>query len=86
MRLAPGETASLSLTYTARGPDEKGYLQILSDDPRGPLRRAFLVGNQAGLRVGDTLPETRAVLLDGRTWSSREAEGKVMLLAYFATF
>ena len=87
LRILPGETARLSLTYrrtsTAR---EEGYLQILSDDPAAPLRTAFLVGNQPGLGLGMPLPETTGVLLDGSTWSSADAAGKVLLLNFFATF
>jgi hypothetical protein len=87
LRVAPGETATLSITYTATAAElEKGYLQILSDDPQAPLRAAYLVGNQPGLGVGMPLPETTAVLLDGSTWSSSQTQGKVVLLAYFATF
>jgi hypothetical protein len=86
-RIAPGERVMLSLTYAATSTElEKGYLQILSDDPQWPLRQAYLVGNQPGLGVGMPLPETTAVLLDGSTWSSSQTEGKVLLLAYFATF
>jgi hypothetical protein len=87
VRIAPGDTAMLSLTYTATTTElEKGYLQILSDDPQAPLRQAYLVGNQPGLGVGMPLPETTAVLLDGSSWSSSQTQGKVVLLAYFATF
>ena len=87
LRILPGETARLSLTYrrtsTAR---EEGYLQILSDDPAAPLRTAFLVGNQPGVGLRMPLPETTGVLLDGSTWSSADAAGKVLLLNFFATF
>jgi hypothetical protein len=87
VRIAPGERAMLSLTYTATTTElEKGYLQILSDDPQEPRRVAYLVGNQPGLGVGMPLPETTAVLLEGSSWSSSQTQGKVVLLAYFATF
>jgi len=86
-RIAPGETATLSLTFRPTTKEmEKGYLQILSDDPQAPLRTAYMVGNQPGLGVGMPLPEITAVLLDGSRWSSSETRGKVALLAYFATF
>ncbi len=87
VRIAPGATVRLALTYRATATvREEAYLQILSDDPASPLRTAFLVGNQPGLGVDMPLPETKAVLLDGTPWSSTEAKGKVMLLNYFATF
>jgi hypothetical protein len=85
--VAPGETATLSLTFRPTTTEmEKGYLQILSDDPLAPIRTAYLVGNLSGLGVGMPLPEIHATLLDGRRWSSSETRGKVTLLAYFATF
>ena len=87
LRVAPGETATLSLTYSPTMTEmEVGYLQILSDDPQATLRTAYLVGNQPGLGVGATLPDTTAVLLDGSTWYSSQTQDKVLLLAYFATF
>ena len=86
-RIEPGETEILTVTYTPTKTElETGYLQILSDDPQAPLRAAYLVGNQPGLGVGMTLPETDAVLLDGEPWSSSQTQGNVVLLAYFATF
>jgi LVIVD repeat/Abnormal spindle-like microcephaly-assoc'd, ASPM-SPD-2-Hydin len=86
-RIEPGESAVLTVTYTATKTElETGYLQVLSDDPQAPLRAAYLVGNQPGLGVGMTLPETDAVLLDGEPWSSSQTQGNVVLLAYFATF
>ena len=50
------------------------------------MRTRFVVGKHEGLGVGKPLPETRAVLLDGGEWSSSQVRGKVLLLAYFATF
>ena len=85
--IAPDSTARLSLTYRATSTTrQESYLQILSDDPASPLRTAFLVGNQPGLGINMPLPETTGVLLDGTTWSSTQASGKVMVLNFFATF
>jgi peroxiredoxin len=85
--ILPGNSTELSLTYTpARSDIETGYLLIESNDPETPLRKAFVVGNRPGLGVGSILPETTAVLLDGTSWSSAQANGKVLLLTYFATF
>ena len=87
LRIEPGETAEVEITFFPTTTEsEHGYLKILSDDPSEPLRTAYLVGNLPGLGVGSTLPETKAVLLDGENWSSSQVEDKVMLLAYFATF
>jgi peroxiredoxin len=82
-----GGFTELSLTYTpTKSGSETGNLLIESDDPETPLRRAFVAGNRPGLGVGSTLPETTGVLLDGTRWSSSQANGKVLLLTYFATF
>lgn len=87
VEIAPGQSARLTITFRPTGDDkEVGYLKLLSDDPREPLRTAYLVGNQPGISVGSMLPETTAVLLDGSPWSSADAAGKVMLINYFATF
>jgi peroxiredoxin len=87
LRIAPDATARLSLTYRPTSTSrQEGYLQIVSDDPASPLRTAFLVGNQQGLGINMPLPETIGMLLDGTTWSSTKASGKVMVLNFFATF
>ena len=86
-RIQPGASATLELTYVATSTDEEvGYLNIVSDDPASPVRKAYLVGNSPGLTIGSPLPATTATLLDGETWTSADSEGKVLLLTYFATF
>jgi hypothetical protein len=87
LRVDPGQTASLTLAYTATAAaKETGTLHLRSDDPQQPVRQAFLVGNQPGLGVGQPLPEIELTLVDGSPFSSTALEGKVTLLAYFATF
>lgn len=87
LRVAPGASGKLNVTYTASSSDKEiGALNLWSDDPLQPLRTAFLTGNQPGLGVGKPLPETHATLLDGSEWSSANVTNKVMLLGYFATF
>ncbi|MEQ1503610.1 MAG: hypothetical protein ABMB14_15335 [Myxococcota bacterium] len=66
--------------------EETGFLQIWSDDPSQPVREAYLVGNPAGIGVGDPYTNS-ATLLDGTPWSFQDdALGQVTLVAYFATF
>jgi hypothetical protein len=87
LRLEPGETRPINLTYKATGGEpEKAVLNIWSDDPLQPVRTGFVIGNQEGLGVGRQLPETKVALLDGGEWSTSQVEGKPLLLAYFATF
>ena len=86
-RIAPGSTATLSITFTAGGEEqESGFLRIRSDDPLNPERKGYLVANRPGVGVGKPLPETTLALVDGGQWSSTDARGHVTLLAYFATF
>lgn len=86
-RIQPGETLTLNVTYLASSADEEsGYLNIISDDPAAPLRKAYLVGNSPGLTVGAPLPATVGTMLDGTTWKSEESAGSVLVLTYFATF
>lgn len=87
-RILPGNTATVTLTYTASTTEkETALLHVKSDDPLEPSRAGYLVGNQPGLGVGRQLPETTINLVDGGQWSSsKEAKGQVTLLAYFATF
>jgi hypothetical protein len=87
LRLAPGESSQLQVTYTANtGDRQPGVLNVWSDDPQQPVRTGFLVANDTALGVGKRLPETRVTLLDGTNWTSAQQPGKVMLMAYFATF
>lgn len=84
----PGGAADLTIRYTATADErETALLNIFTDDPKQPLRKAFLVGNQEGLGLGRALPETKLTLLDGEAWSTADQpEGSVLVLAYFATF
>jgi hypothetical protein len=87
LTIEPGGTRNLDLTYKAAGGETgKAILNIWSDDPLQPVRTGFVVANDRGLGVGQLLPETKVALLDGGEWSSSQVRGKVLLLAYFATF
>jgi hypothetical protein len=87
VQIEPGESTTLTLTYTATADEiEKASLQIRSDDPAQPIREAHLIGNQPGLGVGQPLPEVTVTRFDGSTYSTAPLTGSVMLLAYFATF
>jgi peroxiredoxin len=86
-RIQPGETFKLNVTYVASSMDEEvGYLNIVSDDPAAPVRKAYLVGNSPGVTVGAPLPATTGAMLDGTSWTSEESKGSVLILTYFATY
>lgn len=83
-QIPPGESVELEISYRATSTEQEvGYLHVVSDDPAAPVRRVYLVGNAPGVSVGAPLPETTATLLDGTSWSSKEAEGKMLLLSFF---
>jgi hypothetical protein len=87
LTIGPSETATLTLGFlAATGDKATAFLDLVTDDPLNRNRRGYLVANQPGLGVGKPLPETTVALVDGGKWSSTEAKGQVMLVAYFATF
>jgi hypothetical protein len=87
VKIEPGESTVLTLTYTATADSlETANLQLRSDDPLQPVRTAYLVGNQPGLGVGQPLPDVMVTLFDGSSYSTATQTGNIMILAYFATF
>jgi hypothetical protein len=86
VRIPAGETENIEVRYAGDPGNASGVIEFVSDDPVEPVRRGFVTVNQPGLGVGQKLPEMTVNLVDGGQWSSRDSEGEVMLLAYFATF
>ena len=85
--IEPGGFASLSVVFKPEAGSPKGAeLVISTNDPDEPELRVVLAGNQEGLAVGDKFPELELALVDGGRWRLSEQRGKVVLLAYFATF
>jgi peroxiredoxin len=101
LTVAPGASATVQLTFTASPipaatdasatetapPEEVSTFYLRTDDPTQPLRAGFVIGNPAGLAVGDRFPETLASLPDGTSWSyGADAAGAPALISYWATF
>jgi len=87
LQIAAGKSASVELLLTA--PSDavaEGSLTISSNDPDESERSVGLVANRPGLGVGDPAPAVNVQLLNGGSWSLAEQQGKVVVLAYFATF
>ena len=85
--VAPGATEVLELVFEPTDSQTaSGTLELRSDDPDEPIVRLRLVGNRAGLGVGDPSPEVVVNLLSGGEWRLSEQRGQVVVLAYFATF
>ncbi|MEZ4238898.1 MAG: DUF1573 domain-containing protein, partial [Myxococcota bacterium] len=87
-RIAPGDAAVFTLTYTATTTEEEhAIVNFQSDDPNQPLRKGYVVGNPVGIGVGDPFPYTEATNVETLAqWTSDDLGGQVTLLAYFATF
>lgn len=86
LRIQPGDTGVVEVGYAGGAAYESAIIEFHSDDPAEPVRKGFLTANQPGLGVGKPMPQVNVDLVDGGQWSSTDAEGEVMLLAYFATF
>ncbi len=61
-------------------------LSIHSDDPDEAVATIKIFANQPGLGVGDSSPQVDVTKLEGGTWTLADAQGRPVLLAYFATF
>lgn len=88
VRIEPGDEAELTIAFTADEEVERtGIFHLSSDDPVQPLRKGYVVANADGIGIGDPLPYTEGTDVNTlASWSSDAAEGRVTLLAYFATF
>ncbi|MGH1340906.1 MAG: choice-of-anchor D domain-containing protein [Nannocystales bacterium] len=75
VQLSPGSSASL-----------QSAIRVCSDDPDEPRLEVPLTANVPGLAVGDPAPSFALRDLEGNTWTHADLEGKVAVLAYFATF
>ncbi len=84
--LDPGERGVLEVVYTSSGEADFGELIIWSDDPDEEERKVAIVGNRAGIGVGDLAEPVRVRLLGGGEFDTTSAAGKVIVIAYFATF
>lgn len=75
VQLAPSSSAPI-----------RSAVRVCSDDPDEPEVEVSLSANINGRAVGDPVPTFALQDLEGNTWSSADLEGKVAVLAYFATF
>ena len=85
--LETGQEAAIEITFhPSTASLQRGTLVIQSDDPGAMDVRIPITGNRPGASVGDPAPEVAVELLDGTTWQLSKQTGKVVVLAYFATF
>ena len=64
----------------------RSAVRVCSDDPDEPDVEVPLTANIEGRSVGDPAPSFALRDLQGNTWSNADLDGKVAVLAYFATF
>ncbi len=87
LALGPGESATLTVTFTPEDSEPAhATLTLVSDDPDQPGVPIALGGNESGLDVGDPAPEVVIDLTDGGQWNLSDHTDSVVVLAYFATF
>ena len=83
----PGRALSIDVSFQpSSSAQATGELVVQSNDPDEQEARFALIGNQTGLAVGDVAPDVSLALVDGGQWRLSEQRGKVVVLAYFATF
>lgn len=85
--LEPAEKMAIEVELEV--PDEDRLLAslgICSNDPDESEFEVQITANVPGRGVGDPVPEFELPDLDGVIWSNTDTEGKVAVLAYFATF
>jgi len=85
--IEPGRSKAVEvrLSPTSSAPVQSA-VRVCSDDPDEPSLEIPLTANVSGLAVGDPAPAFALQDLDGNTWTNADLEGKVAVLAYFATF
>ncbi len=87
LTIAPGGSATVSVSFLpASGDATKESLSITSNDPDETERVIPLEANRPGLALGDPSPEIEVSLVEGGDWKLSAQRGKVVVLAYFATF
>lgn len=83
----PGSAHALEIRFAPESDDiSSGSLRLQTDDPDEPEYEIRFNGNAAGADVGDPMPDFMLQDIDGNDWTRTDLEGKVVLLAYFATF
>ena len=82
-----GAALAIEVRYEAADADPRaGALTITSDDPDQPALTIPLTANAPGIGIGEPAAAFSLIDTEGRAWSETSLEGKVALLAYFATW
>ena len=85
--MAPGEKIAVEVTYEPASTSEfTSAVKVCTDDPDNAEWVLPVSANIDGVGVGDPVPPFSLADLDGQVWTETSLEGKVGVLAYFATF
>lgn len=87
LHLRPGGAALIEVAFQSAGRGEKHAALVLrSNDPDEAAVRVALTANLEGRGVGQMAPEIIGTLLSGEQLAVSSLRGKVVVLAYFASF
>ncbi|MEM6295660.1 MAG: hypothetical protein AAGA54_30585 [Myxococcota bacterium] len=83
----PGGSTAVEVAFVSSSPEAlQSAVRVCSDDPDEPQTEVTLSANIPGVDVGDPVPTFALQDLQGNTWGTADLQGKVTVLAYFATF
>lgn len=85
--IEPGGLHAAELRFEPESLDVRaGAVRLLTNDPDEEEFEIRFAGNASGADVGEPMPEFMLQDLDGNDWTNADLDGKVVVLAYFATF
>jgi DNA-binding beta-propeller fold protein YncE len=84
--IPPNDKRELTVTFTSAGVPSAGSLTLTTDDPDELRVVVPVAANRPGPGVGDLAPPVEVDVLGASPFKLADARGKVVLLAYFATF
>lgn len=87
MQIPPGGAEAIEVTMESDANQFiEAQLAICSDDPDETERRLRATANVPGRDIGDEVPDFDLFDTTGERWTPAQLEGRVAVLAYFATF
>jgi len=87
LQIEPGASAAIEVRFSPVDTQPvDAQIKFCSDDPDEPDLVIGVSANVPGVGVGDPVPAFELFDIEGNAWSPAALEGKVAVLAYFATF
>ena len=87
-QVAPGDSMTVTLTYTSDGVDVSDTLCLSTNDPDEPVQEIELASTSSGSNVliGEEAPDFMLTGLDGKNYTLSSMKGKPVVLCFFATW